>query len=58
MLILRRGKDEAIVIDDNIVVKVVGIKGNYVNLGIDAPKDISVHRTEAVCKHKKPAKDE
>jgi carbon storage regulator CsrA len=36
----------------------MSIKGNCVNLGIDAPKDISVHRTEAVCKLKKPSKDE
>ena len=46
MLILTRRLNETLLIGDNIVVKVLGIKGNQVRIGIDAPKDVSVHREE------------
>ncbi len=46
MLVLSRKRDEQIVISDNIVVTVVDIRGDKVRLGIEAPKDISVHRQE------------
>jgi carbon storage regulator len=46
MLILTRRIDERIIIGDNIKVTVLGIRGNQVKLGVDAPKDISVHREE------------
>ena len=46
MLVLSRNRDEQIVISDNIVVTVVEIRGDKVRLGIDAPKDIPVHRQE------------
>lgn len=46
MLILTRRVGETIVIGDNVVVTVLGIKGNQVRIGINAPKDVSVHREE------------
>lgn len=46
MLILTRRKAESLIIADNIKITVLGIKGNQVRLGIDAPKEISVHREE------------
>lgn len=46
MLILARQKDEAIMIGNNIEIKIVDIKGGKVRLGISAPSDIPVHRKE------------
>ncbi|MFQ5730476.1 MAG: carbon storage regulator CsrA [Planctomycetaceae bacterium] len=46
MLVLSRKKDEKIIIGDNITVMVIEIRGDKVRLGIDAPKEISVHRQE------------
>lgn len=46
MLVLSRQRDETIIIGDNIEVTVVDIRGDKVRLGINAPKDISVHRKE------------
>jgi carbon storage regulator len=46
MLILTRRIGEVLVIDDDIKVYILGIKGNQVRIGIDAPDDISVHREE------------
>ena len=46
MLILTRRIGETIVIGDNIQVTVLGIKSGQIRLGIDAPKEISVHRSE------------
>ena len=46
MLILARKRNEEIVIGDNIVVMVVGIRGDKVRLGIKAPANIPVHRSE------------
>ena len=46
MLILTRRVGETIVIGDNVIVTVLGIKGNQVRIGINAPKDVSVHREE------------
>jgi carbon storage regulator len=46
MLILARQKDEAIMIGNNIEIKVVEVKGGKVRLGISAPSDIPVHRKE------------
>ena len=46
MLILSRNRDESIIIDNNIEVKIVDVHGGKIRLGIDAPKDISVHRKE------------
>lgn len=46
MLVLSRQKDESIVINRYILVTVVEIRGDKVRLGIEAPKDIPVHRQE------------
>ena len=46
MLVLSRQRDETIMIGDNIEVTVVDIRGDKVRLGINAPKEISVHRKE------------
>ena len=46
MLILTRRTNESIIINDDIKITVLGIKGNQVRIGIDAPKDVSVHREE------------
>lgn len=46
MLVLSRKKDESIIINDHIRVTVVEIRGDKVRLGIDAPKDVTVHRKE------------
>ena len=46
MLVLSRKKNEAIVINDNITIVVVEIRGDKVRLGIEAPKEVPVHRKE------------
>jgi carbon storage regulator len=46
MLILTRRVGEAVVIGDQVIVTVLGVKGNQVRIGINAPKDVSVHRQE------------
>jgi carbon storage regulator len=46
MLILTRRLGETLIIGDDIKVTVLGVKGNQVRLGVDAPKDVSVHREE------------
>jgi len=46
MLVLSRQRDESIIIADNIVVTIVDIRGDKVRLGIEAPKEIPVHRRE------------
>lgn len=46
MLILTRRIGETLIIGDDVNITVLGIKGNQVRLGINAPKDVSVHREE------------
>jgi carbon storage regulator len=60
MLVLSRKKNESIIINDNIIVMVVEVRGDKVRLGIDAPKEVSVHRREIyeAIKHGEAAKEE
>ena len=46
MLILTRRLSESLMIGDEITITVLGVKGNQVRLGVDAPKDVAVHREE------------
>lgn len=46
MLVLSRKKNESIVIDERIVITVVEIRGDKVRLGIEAPRDVAIHRQE------------
>lgn len=46
MLILTRRPTEVLMIGDNVKITVLSISGNQVRIGIDAPKDIEVHREE------------
>jgi carbon storage regulator len=46
MLILTRRVGETVVIGDEVQVTVLGVKGNQVRLGVNAPRDVSVHRQE------------
>lgn len=46
MLILTRRVGETLMIGDSVSVTVLGVKGNQVRIGINAPKDVAVHREE------------
>lgn len=46
MLVLSRKKNESIIINDDITIVVVEIRGDKVRLGIEAPKEVPVHRNE------------
>lgn len=46
MLILTRRVGETLMIGDDVSVTVLGVKGNQVRIGVNAPRDVSVHREE------------
>lgn len=46
MLILTRRVGEAVVIGDNVTVAIIGVKGSQIRIGVNAPKDVTVHREE------------
>lgn len=50
MLILTRRVGETLMVGDEVTVTVLGVKGNQVRIGVNAPKDVAVHREEIYCK--------
>ncbi len=46
MLILTRRIGETLMVGDNVAITVLGVKGNQVRIGVNAPKEVSVHREE------------
>lgn len=46
MLVLSRKTNESIIVGDNVEIKIVEVRGEYVKLGINAPRNIPVHRKE------------
>lgn len=55
MLVLSRKKNESIVVDDAIVITVVEIRGDKVRLGIEAPREVPIHRSEVYAAiHREP----
>ncbi|MEX0936291.1 MAG: carbon storage regulator CsrA [Pirellulales bacterium] len=58
MLVLSRKKNESIIINDDITIVVVEIRGDKVRLGVEAPKEVPVHRREvydAILRNEKSA---
>jgi carbon storage regulator len=58
MLVLSRKKNESIVINNDITIVVVEIRGDKVRLGVEAPKEVPVHRREVYDAIKRHAQDE
>ncbi|WP_338521467.1 carbon storage regulator CsrA [Candidatus Legionella polyplacis] len=57
MLILTRRLGETLMIGDEVNITVLGVKGNQVRLGINAPKNVSVHREEIYLRIQKEKKE-
>ncbi|MCY4143155.1 MAG: carbon storage regulator CsrA [Gammaproteobacteria bacterium] len=58
MLILTRRVNETLIIDEKIEITVLQTRGNQVRIGIQAPRDVLVHRKEVVQERKAQSKDE
>jgi carbon storage regulator len=58
MLILTRRIGETLVVGDEVTITVLGVKGNQVRLGVNAPKDVAVHREEIYQRIQKEKQDE
>ncbi len=58
MLILTRRVGETLMIGDDVTVTVLGVRGNQVRIGVNAPKDVTVHREEIYERIKKENSDE
>ena len=60
MLILTRRVGETLMVGDEVTVTVLGVKGNQVRLGVNAPKEVAVHREEIYLRiqHEKEADGE
>jgi len=58
MLILTRRVGETLMIGDEVTVTVLGVKGNQVRIGVNAPKDVAVHREEIYERIKHEKSDE
>jgi carbon storage regulator len=48
MLILTRRVGESLMVGDDVTITVLGVKGNQVRVGVNAPKDVAVHREEVL----------
>ncbi len=57
MLILTRRVGETLMIGDEVTVTVLGVKGNQVRIGVNAPRDITVHRKEIYERIKREQQD-
>ena len=58
MLILTRRVGETLMIGDEVSVTVLGVKGNQVRIGVNAPKEVAVHREEIYLRIKKEKDEE
>lgn len=58
MLILTRRVGETVVIGDEVTVTVLGVKGNQVRLGVNAPREVAVHREEIFERIKRERSDD